>query len=76
MPAQEEQSGNEGDSFLQARCDEVLFTSDWGLPLVLALLLLLLIYAFLYLPSLAHHNTTLWILMEMKNLNAPVDVNI
>lgn len=45
-------------SFLQARCDEVLVTSDWGLPLVLALLLLLPIYAFLYLPSLAHHNNT------------------
>lgn len=46
-------------SFLQARCDEVLVTNDWCLPLVLALLLLLLLYTFLYLPSLAHHNTTL-----------------
>lgn len=46
-------------SFLQARCDEVLFTNDWGLPLVLALLLLLLVYTFLYLPSLAHHNASL-----------------
>lgn len=54
-----EQSGMGDGSFLQARCDEVLVTNDWGLPLVLALLLLLLIYAFLYLPSLAHHNGTL-----------------
>lgn len=38
-------------SFLQARCDEPIFTSDWGLPLLLALLLLLLIYSFLYLPA-------------------------
>lgn len=59
MPARAEgqQRPLEG-SFLQARCDEVLFTSDWGLPLVVALLLLLLIYTFLYLPSLAHHNTS------------------
>lgn len=55
----EEQSGAQGGSFLQARCDEVLVTNDWCLPLVLALLLLLLIYTFLYLPSLAHHNNTL-----------------
>ena len=45
-------------SLLQARCDEVLVTNDWCLPLMAALLLLLLVYAFLYLPSLAHHNTT------------------
>lgn len=60
MPAEGEEHG----SFLQARCETVLVTNDWGLPLVLALLLLLLIYAFLYLPSQAHHNTTLWYLME------------
>ncbi|CAL8314556.1 unnamed protein product [Arctogadus glacialis] len=40
-------------SFLQARCDEPIMTSDWGLPLLLALLLLALLYAFLYLPSMA-----------------------
>ncbi|TKS91716.1 hypothetical protein D9C73_026085 [Collichthys lucidus] len=40
-------------SFLQARCEEPLMTSDWGLPLVLALLLLALLYAFLYLPATA-----------------------
>lgn len=28
-------------------------TSDWGLPLLLALLLLALLYAFLYLPATA-----------------------
>lgn len=55
----EEQAGAQGGSFLQARCDKVLVTNDWCLPLVLALLLLLLIYTFLYLPSLAHHNNTL-----------------
>lgn len=60
MPAQvEQQQDGQGGSFLQARCDQVLVTNDWCLPLVLALLLLLLIYTFLYLPSLAHHNTTL-----------------
>ena len=60
MPAQvEEQAGAQDGSFLQARCDEVLVTNDWCLPLVLALLLLLLIYAFLYLPSRAHRNATL-----------------
>lgn len=60
MPARAEREHNARDgSFLQARCDEVLVTNDWCLPLVLALLLLLLIYTFLYLPSLAHHNTTL-----------------
>lgn len=58
MPV-EEQSGGEGGSFLQARCDQVLVTNDWCLPLLLALLLLLLIYTFLYLPALARHNTTL-----------------
>ncbi|KAM3597892.1 uncharacterized protein V6R79_010789 [Siganus canaliculatus] len=40
-------------SFLQARCDEPIMTSDWGLPLLLALLLLALLYAFLYLPASA-----------------------
>lgn len=55
----EEREVSQGGSFLQARCDQVLVTNDWCLPLVLALLLLLLIYAFLYLPSLAHHNSTL-----------------
>ena len=40
-------------SFLQARCEEPLMPSDWGLPLVLALLLLALLYAFLYLPATA-----------------------
>lgn len=55
----QERSRDRGGSFLQARCDEVLFTSDWCLPLMVALLLLLLIYTFLYLPSLAHHNNTL-----------------
>jgi hypothetical protein len=49
----------QGSSLLQARCDSVLVTSDWGLPLAVALLLLLLVYAFIYLPSLARHNTTL-----------------
>lgn len=49
----------QGGSFLQARCDQVLVTNDWCLPLLLALLLLLLLYTFLYLPSLAHHNNTL-----------------
>ncbi|PWA21301.1 hypothetical protein CCH79_00018446, partial [Gambusia affinis] len=60
----EEQLGVQDGSFLQARCDKVLVTNDWCLPLVLALLLLLLVYAFLYLPSLAHHNTTLNDLVE------------
>uniref|UniRef100_A0A674NBX3 Chromosome transmission fidelity protein 18 homolog n=1 Tax=Takifugu rubripes TaxID=31033 RepID=A0A674NBX3_TAKRU len=50
-------------SYRQDRTPEGQYTyilePDWGLPLVLALLLLLLIYAFLYLPSLAHHNNTL-----------------
>lgn len=60
MPAHvEEQRDVHDGSFLQARCDEVLVTNDWGLPLALALLLLLLLYTFLYLPSRAHHNTTL-----------------
>lgn len=40
-------------SFLQARCEEPLMTSDWGLPLLLALLMLALLYAFLYLPATA-----------------------
>ena len=40
-------------SFLQARCDEPLVTSDWGLPLLVALLVLALLYAFLYLPATA-----------------------
>lgn len=55
----EEPTEGQGGSFLQARCDQVLVTNDWCLPLLLALLLLLLIYTFLYLPSLAHHNNTL-----------------
>lgn len=41
-------------SFLQARCDEPIMTTDWGIPLVIALLLLVLLYAFLYLPALSH----------------------
>ncbi|RXN06391.1 hypothetical protein ROHU_032841 [Labeo rohita] len=41
-------------SFLQARCEETLVTSDWGIPLLVALLLLLLVYAFLYLPSITY----------------------
>ncbi|KAL7860955.1 hypothetical protein AOLI_G00173040 [Acnodon oligacanthus] len=41
-------------SFLQARCEEPIMTSDWGVPLVIALLLLVLLYAFLYLPALSH----------------------
>ncbi|KAI4833421.1 hypothetical protein KUCAC02_016325 [Chaenocephalus aceratus] len=45
-----EQLGAARGSFLQARCDSVMFTGDWCLPLVLALLVLLLIYTFLYLP--------------------------
>lgn len=57
--AMPEQPGAPQTSFLQARCDKVLVTSDWCLPLVLALLLLLLVYTFLYLPALAHQNTTL-----------------
>lgn len=57
--AMQEPVEEQGGSFLQARCDQVLVTNDWCLPLVLALLLLLLIYTFLYLPSLAHHNNTL-----------------
>lgn len=40
-------------SFLQARCQEPIMTSNWGLPLLLALLLLALLYAFLYLPATA-----------------------
>lgn len=40
-------------SFLQARCEEPLMTSEWGFPLLLALLLLALLYAFLYLPATA-----------------------
>lgn len=42
-------------SFLQARCEEPIMTSDWGVPLLLALLVLALIYAFLYLPARAQH---------------------
>lgn len=41
-------------SFLQARCEETLVTSDWGIPLLVALLLLLLVYAFLYLPAISY----------------------
>lgn len=40
-------------SFLQARCDEPIMTSDWCLLLMLALLMLALLYAFLYLPATA-----------------------
>ncbi|CAJ1076447.1 hypothetical protein GBF38_023297 [Xyrichtys novacula] len=40
-------------SFLQARCEEPLMTSDWGIPLLAALLLLALVYTFLYLPATA-----------------------
>lgn len=39
-------------SFLQARCEEPIMTTDWGLPLIVALLLLGLLYGFLYLPAL------------------------
>lgn len=38
---------------MQARCNEPIMTSDWGLPLLVALLILALIYAFLYLPATA-----------------------
>lgn len=40
-------------SFLQARSDEPIMISDWGLPLLLALLLLALLHSFLYLPAAA-----------------------
>lgn len=40
-------------SFLQARCEEPIMTSDWGIPLLLALLMLALLYTFLYLPATA-----------------------
>ncbi|KAK9534672.1 hypothetical protein VZT92_007102 [Zoarces viviparus] len=43
----------QNSSFLQARCDEPIMTSDWGLPLLVALLILALVYAFLYLPATA-----------------------
>jgi len=43
----------ENSSFLQARCEEPISTSDWGLPLLGALLVLALLYAFLYLPASA-----------------------
>lgn len=39
-------------SFLQARCEQPIMTTDWGLPLIIALLLLGLLYAFLYLPAI------------------------
>lgn len=55
-------------SFLQARCDEPIMTSDWGVPLLLALLLLALIYAFLYLPA-----TTQRALLEQAVSNASAD---
>lgn len=42
-------------SFLQARCQEPIMTTDWGLPLFIALVLLGLLYAFLYLPATQHH---------------------
>ncbi|TRY77674.1 hypothetical protein DNTS_017957 [Danionella cerebrum] len=41
-------------SVLAVRCEETLFTNDWGIPLLVALLVLLLIYAFLYLPSISY----------------------
>ena len=47
-------------SLLQVRCDDLLVPNDWGLPPAVALLLLLLlVYGFVYLPSLARHNGTL-----------------
>ncbi|KAK2916469.1 hypothetical protein Q8A67_000843 [Cirrhinus molitorella] len=39
-------------SFLQARCEQPIMTTDWGLPLIIALLLLGLLYGFLYLPAI------------------------
>lgn len=39
-------------SFLQARCEQPIMTTDWGLLLIIALLLLGLLYAFLYLPAI------------------------
>lgn len=38
-------------SFLQARCKQPVMTTDWGIPLLIALVLLGLVYAFLYLPA-------------------------
>ena len=60
MPGQVGERGQaQRGSLLQARCDDLLVTNDWGLPPAVALLLLLLVYGFVYLPSLARHNGTL-----------------
>lgn len=45
-------TGTMQGSFLQARCEQTIMTTDWGLPLIIALLLLGLLYAFLYLPAI------------------------
>ena len=56
-------------SFLQARCDEPIMTTDWGLPLLLALVLLGLLYAFLYLPAMAQRD-----LLEQALANHTTDI--
>ncbi|CAM4357855.1 unnamed protein product [Leuciscus chuanchicus] len=45
-------TGTMQGSFLQARCEDPVMTTDWGLPLIIALLLLGLLYVFLYLPAM------------------------
>ncbi|MGH0142021.1 UNVERIFIED_CONTAM: hypothetical protein FKN15_030020 [Acipenser sinensis] len=44
--------GTMQQSMFQARCQETILISDWGVPLIIALLLLWLIYAFIYLPAM------------------------
>ncbi|KAJ8344941.1 hypothetical protein SKAU_G00291340 [Synaphobranchus kaupii] len=53
-PPAESSGPSMAHSFLQARCQEPIMTTDWGLPLFIALVLLGLLYAFLYLPATVH----------------------
>lgn len=57
-------------SFLQARCEDPIMTTDWGLPLIIALLLLGLLYVFLYLPAITQRA-----LLEQALTNQSADLD-
>ncbi|KAL1278325.1 hypothetical protein QQF64_024998 [Cirrhinus molitorella] len=58
-------------SFLQARCEQPIMTTDWGLPLIIALLLLGLLYGFLYLPAITQRA-----LLEQALTNQSANVDL
>lgn len=54
----------------QARCDETILITNWGLPLAVALFLLWLTYTFIYLPAMEHRSM---VENALRNLSQDLD---